>query len=132
MRFWYPASIDQGCQPAEYTSAGVWNYFSDVTKLPLPQVKTNSCLNAPVASGAHPVVVFTQGYTGTFTDYTFLCEDLASLGYVVASIDHTYEATAVEFPDGRVVKSMVAGISQIHGAPIIKRCLSPCPCAWTT
>jgi dienelactone hydrolase len=96
-----------GCKRAEYTSAGVWNYFSELTKLPLPQVKTNSCLNAPVANGLHPVVIFTHGYTGTFTDYTFLFEDLASRGYVVASIDHTYEATAVEFPDGRLVKSMV-------------------------
>ena len=33
-------------------------------------------------------------------------EDLASRGYVVASVDHTYEATAVEFPDGRVIRSI--------------------------
>jgi len=56
--------------------------------------------------GPHPVVVFTHGYTGTFTDYTFLFEDLASRGYVVAAVDHTYEATAVEFLDGRLVKSV--------------------------
>lgn len=68
--------------------------------------KTNSCTNAPVTGGAHPVIVFTHGYTGTFTDYTFLFEDLASRGYVVVSVDHTYEATAVEFPDGRLVKSV--------------------------
>jgi predicted dienelactone hydrolase len=60
-----------------------------------------------MAGGAHPVVVFTPGYTGTFTDYTFLLEDLASRGYVVASVDHTYEATIVEFPDGTLIKSAV-------------------------
>jgi predicted dienelactone hydrolase len=60
-----------------------------------------------VAEGEHPVVVFSHGYTATFTDYTFLFEDLASRGYVVASIDHTREATAVEFPDGRFVASAV-------------------------
>ncbi len=107
VRFWYPASADKDCKPAEYTSARVWSYFSELTMLPLPQVTTKSCLEAPVADGAHPVVVFTHGYTGIFTDYTFLFEDLASRGYVVASIDHTYEATAVEFPDGRFVKSVV-------------------------
>ena len=53
------------------------------------------------------MVVFTHGFTGTFTDYTFIFEDLASRGYVVASVDHTYEATAVEFPDGRFVKSVL-------------------------
>ena len=51
--------------------------------------------------------MFTHGYTATFTDYSFIFEDLASRGYVVASVDHTYEATAVEFPDGRFVKSVL-------------------------
>jgi predicted dienelactone hydrolase len=64
-------------------------------------------MDAPITEGSHPVVVFTHGYTGTFTDYTFLAEDLASRGYVVASVDHTYEATAVQFPDGRLVKSVL-------------------------
>lgn len=107
VRFWYPASLAQGCKLAEYTSAKVWSSFSELKKVALPHVTTNSCWNAPVAGGPHPVVVFTHGYTGTFTDYTFLFEELASRGYVVASVDHTYEATAVEFPDGRLVKSVV-------------------------
>jgi dienelactone hydrolase len=106
VRFWYPASIGQGCEPAEYTSQRVWNYFSELLGTPLPEVKTNSCLDAPITGGPHPVIVFTHGYTGTFTDYTFLFEDLASRGYVVASVDHTSEATAVEFPNGRFVKSV--------------------------
>ena len=106
VRFWYPASTGESCQSATYTSPEVWNYFSQLTSLPLPEVRTNSCLDAPVAEGSYPVVVFTHGYTGTFTDYTFLFEDLASRGYVVAAVDHTYEATAVEFPDGRLVKSV--------------------------
>jgi dienelactone hydrolase len=106
VRFWYPASLDQGCEPAEYTSPTVWSYFSRLAEFALPEVKTNSCQDAPATGGAHPVIVFTHGYTGTFTDYTFLFEDLASRGYVVASVDHTYEATAVDFPDGRLVKSI--------------------------
>jgi dienelactone hydrolase len=106
VRFWYPASLGQGCEPAEYTSPAVWSYFSQLAEFPLPEVKTNSCQDAPATGGAHPVVVFTHGYTGTFTDYTSLFEDLASRGYVVASVDHTYEATAVEFPNGRLVKSV--------------------------
>jgi dienelactone hydrolase len=107
VRFWYPASLTQACKPADYASPRVWSYFSQLVGVPLPQVITNSCLNAPVADGLHPVVVFTHGYTGTFTDYTFIAEDLASRGYVIASVDHTYEATAVEFPDGRFVKSVL-------------------------
>jgi dienelactone hydrolase len=107
VRFWYPATGSENCTPADYTMPRIWSYFARLTKLPLPAVATNSCLNATVEDGAHPMVVFTHGYTGTFTDYTFLFEDLASRGYVVASIDHTYEATAMEFPDGRFVKSVL-------------------------
>ena len=105
VRFWYPAALNQACELADYTSPKTWSYFSQLLGIPLPTVKTNSCLNAPVASGRHPVVVFTHGYTGTFTDYTFLFEDLASRGYIVASVNHTYEATATDFPDGRFVMS---------------------------
>ncbi len=107
VRFWYPASMAQACKPAEYTPPQVWSYFAKLRKVALPEVTTNSCWEAPVSGGPHPVVVFTHGYTGTFTDYTFLFEDLASRGYVVASVDHTYEATAVEFPDGRMIKSVM-------------------------
>jgi pimeloyl-ACP methyl ester carboxylesterase len=106
VRLWYPASPNQICAPAVYTAPLVWSHFSQLLGVPLPDVKTNSCLDAAVSRGAHPVVVFTPGYTATFTDYTFLFEDLASRGYVVVSIDHTSEATAVEFPDGRFVKSV--------------------------
>ena len=106
VRFWYPTSLGTLCNAADYTSPRVWSYFSQLLGVALPQVSTNSCLDAPVADGPHPVVVFSPGFTGTFTDYTFLLEDLASRGYVVAAVDHTYDATAVEFPDGRLEKSV--------------------------
>src|SRR5262249_3113551 len=106
VRVWYPAAYGTHCSAAEYTSPQVWSYFSTLVGVPLPHVSTNSCLNAPVADGRHPVVVFSPGFTATFTDYTFLLEDLASRGYLVAAINHTYDATAVEFPDGRLEKSL--------------------------
>ena len=106
VRFWYPRAIKSECRPAPYSDPAVWNYFSKLLNVPLPVVRTNSCLAAPILEGAWPVVVFTHGYTGTFTDYTFLFEDLASRGYIVASVDHTYEAAAVALPDGRLVKSV--------------------------
>ena len=113
IRFWYPASVGQGCKPAEYTSPKAWAYISQITHVDLPEIKTNSCLNAPITHGPHAVIVVTHGYTGTFTDYTFLAEELASRGYVIASVAHTYETTAVEFPDGRLVKSVFGS----HFAP---------------
>lgn len=109
VRLWYPASLkpNQGCTPAEYTSPAVWKYFAQLVGVrPFP-VTTNSCSHAPIMGGVHPVVVFTPGFTATFTDYTFLMEDLASRGYIVVSVAHTYETTAVEFSDGRLARSVV-------------------------
>jgi dienelactone hydrolase len=107
VRFWYPTALAQGCKPAAYTSPKVWSYFSKLMGIQGPEVESNSCQDAPIADGVHPVVVLTPGYTGTFTDYTFILEDLASRGYVVESVDHTYEATAVEFPDARLVPGLL-------------------------
>jgi len=41
-------------------------------------------------------------FTNSRSTLTALAEDLASHGYVVAGIDHTYESHATAFPDGRV------------------------------
>jgi pimeloyl-ACP methyl ester carboxylesterase len=59
---------------------------------------------APILRTARrlPVVIFSHGLGGTGFNYTCLIEDLVSRGYVVASIEHTYTALAVWFPDGRV------------------------------
>ena len=109
IRVWYPVSSHSNelCKPSEYTSPKVWTYFAQLVGVAPFPVTTNSCLGAPLAEGAHPVVLLTPGYTGTSSDYTFLTEELASRGYVVMAVNHTYEATAVEFPDGRLVKSHV-------------------------
>ncbi|MGA2537448.1 MAG: hypothetical protein ABSF53_15630 [Terracidiphilus sp.] len=50
-----------------------------------------------------PVVILSHGLGGTGLEYASLIEDLVSHGYVVAAIEHTYTASAVVFPDGKVV-----------------------------
>ena len=106
VRLWYPALRADRCTAAPYTSPKVWAYLADLLHLPAPSVQTNSCWQAPALQGAHPVILASHGYTGLFTDYTFLFEDLASRGYVVASVAHTYETTVVQFPDGTLRTSV--------------------------
>lgn len=50
-----------------------------------------------------PVLLFSPGAFMTCFQYTSAIEDLVSHGYVVAAIEHTYEAFAVAFPDGKVI-----------------------------
>ncbi|KAI3395359.1 hypothetical protein diail_1415 [Diaporthe ilicicola] len=66
---------------------------------------SRSYLNAPLADSELPILIFGHGWGGTRLIYTAQMEDLASQGWVVVGVDHTYEAIAVEFPDGRVLTS---------------------------
>ncbi|GHE26179.1 lipase [Streptosporangium violaceochromogenes] len=69
---------------------------------------THARAGAPVdrRAGRLPVVLFGPGDGGPRTLGTTLVEDLAARGYLVVTVDHTYEADQVEFPGGRVVRAV--------------------------
>jgi dienelactone hydrolase len=70
----------------------------------LSTTRTNAVSDAAPAGHqrALPLIVLSPGFTNSRSALTALAEDLASHGYVVAGIDHTYESFATAFPDGRV------------------------------
>lgn len=68
----------------------------------LSRTRTNAYTDVRPAPGRHPLVVLSPGFTAPRTSLTALAEDLASHGYAVAAIDHTYENFAETFPDGRL------------------------------
>ena len=100
VQLWYPAQPSHN-RLARYREPRETNLLSSYQSV----LRTNSRLDAPVAhAGApFPVILFNHAWRGRRTNDTFLTEELASQGYVVASIDHTYNASLVAFPDGRVV-----------------------------
>ncbi|MFF5249174.1 alpha/beta hydrolase family protein [Streptosporangium sp. NPDC000095] len=70
--------------------------------------RTHARVGAPVEprAGRLPVVLFGSGDGGPRTLGTTLVEDLASRGYLVVTVDHTYEADQVEFPGRRLVRAL--------------------------
>jgi len=50
-----------------------------------------------------PLLIFSHGMGTVSQIYTALLEDLASHGYVIAAVNHTYDAWLTVFPDGRRV-----------------------------
>lgn len=66
-------------------------------------VVTQSYQGAPIASTDFPVLIFSHGFTGSRLLYTAQIEDLVGQGWIVAAVDHTYDAIVVEFPDGTLV-----------------------------
>jgi predicted dienelactone hydrolase len=58
-----------------------------------------------------PVLIFNHCFgIGDHLQSTALVEDLASHGYIVASINHTFGSHATAFPDGRIVRHDDAGL----------------------
>ncbi|WP_437279116.1 alpha/beta fold hydrolase [Sorangium sp. So ce375] len=68
-------------------------------------IVTHARVGVPLADdGApYPVLLFSHGFGMLRADYTSLVEELASHGFVVASISHTYDTELTVFPDGRAV-----------------------------
>ncbi len=54
-------------------------------------------------TGRFPLLVFAPGLGINSTTYTSMIQELVSHGYIIASIEPTYEVAAIAFPDGRVV-----------------------------
>ncbi|WP_433519599.1 hypothetical protein ACQP2T_31060 [Nonomuraea sp. CA-143628] len=72
--------------------------------------KRRAKTGVPVAHGApKPVALFSPGFGFPRETYTAIVDDLASRGYVVVSLSHTYESAAVEFPDGRLELAVSEG-----------------------
>jgi dienelactone hydrolase len=90
--------------------------WSDVVSGAIGSHAQNS---APIARAPHqfPVVIFSPGAFGTSFEYSGAIENLVSHGYVVASIEHTYETFAVAYPDGKVKSLPMKRIQQQYLAP---------------
>ncbi len=120
---WYPATDVARFPLAPHMSPGAAAHFgsgagngmlgSSLYGIPPDAVdfaatRTSGHLGAPVARHARPfpVVLYSPGAGDPRTWETTVVQDLASRGYVVVTIDHTYDASEVEFPGGRVVDSL--------------------------
>ena len=106
---WYPAASSGGRRARYMTPAesGLQLTSRGITGVPpgvLSTVRANAVSGAAPSGGqlALPLVVLSPGFTNSRSTLTALAEDLASHGYAVAGIDHTYESFATAFPDGRV------------------------------
>ncbi|MEH1123203.1 alpha/beta hydrolase family protein [Micromonospora sp. CPCC 206061] len=105
---WYPASLPIG-RPAAYLTEREAAALAAARRLPLDPadvaaIRTSAGLDSPPrpAPRRHPLVVLSPGFSLPAATLTGLAEELASRGYVVAGIDHTYESSGVELPGGRL------------------------------
>jgi predicted dienelactone hydrolase len=99
----------------------------------LSLVRTHSYLDAPIsdAQPSYPVLIFSHGYIGFVDQNLTQMEELASHGYVVCSIAHTYHAVVTVFPDGRVVPTDSALVSDFMAGNFSARDMAEHLRIWT-
>jgi predicted dienelactone hydrolase len=86
---WYPALIPAGAEERTYYEAAM--PLPPAPGAPKTFITAGKALRdaKPVTGKTFPLVVVSHGYPGSRTFLTYLTENLASKGYVVAAIDHT-------------------------------------------
>src|ERR671938_113727 len=117
---WYPTDVRQGQRvpyfeaqdrlPAMLDIYPSW-FFNDFR-----QIDTHAIMS-PVLSDERatwPVVLFSPGWGASREDYTGLCADLASRGYVVVALTHPYESVVSVLVSGQVVGT--SGNASMFGA----------------
>lgn len=89
--------------------------LSDVPGDALSRTRTNAWSDATPAGSRHslPLVVLSPGFTWPRSSLSSLAEELASRGYVVVGIDHTYETFATTFPDGRITRCAACDLEDV-------------------
>lgn len=108
VQVWYPAVARRGAPASPYLAPAVARSVAraaGVFAAQLSGVRARSAGGAPPARGRFPVVVFSPGYGEPSALYTGLLEDLASRGFVVMGVDHTYETSIVALPRGQLIRA---------------------------
>lgn len=86
---WYPAVVPQGSEARTTYDFRLPSRpgAPPAAVIPLPGLALRDA--APVRNESFPLVVVSHGYPGSRLLLTYLTENLASKGYIVAAIDHT-------------------------------------------
>jgi predicted dienelactone hydrolase len=111
VQVWYPAEPVETIQPIPWSEdwevvapavarlLGYPSWFLNYTRY----TDSHAAPMIPVAAGTFPVVIYSHGWTGFRTNAVNQIENLASHGYIVVALDHTYAAVTTRFQDGEVV-----------------------------
>jgi len=104
---WYPTHASKKVKQSAYKPSFIKNspWLLRWAIYPISFV-AHDTIDVPLAhdQDKYPVVIFSHGFSFGTDCHQALCQELASQGYIVVGINHTYDCQLVEFPDGRVIK----------------------------
>lgn len=111
---WYPTDSTKNLKQAKWLAEGnlVPRTLVKSLLIPMPsfildqvaKIDSNSYKNAHLSQELqeYPILIISHGWRGFRELHADFAEDLASNGYIVFSIDHSYGSEAVKFEDGSV------------------------------
>jgi dienelactone hydrolase len=113
--FYYPATPAANAEPAPYINPEARQALAtvgipfDVTGM----INGHVYEDEPVASGqdTYPVLIFSPGFGAQPAFYSALLTELASQGYIIAVITHTYSIPVTRFPNGDLIMANGAGMN---------------------
>ena len=112
---WYPARSASGYPRQPYMPPGVARDVDESGSFGLARpgevdwgaIRTDAAREAPADNhSSRPIVLNSPSLQYSRALGTSTALELASRGYVVVTMDHTYEAPAVQFPNGRVERKV--------------------------
>lgn len=114
VQVWYPSEKSDSLKRAPYIKdlPEVAKGLEKQSGIPsllfshLKYVKSHSYVNAKISvkQQKYPLLIFSHGFGLLRNINTFEVEELASHGYIVVGIDHSYDSAATVFSNGRVAK----------------------------
>ncbi|MFH1644399.1 MAG: hypothetical protein ABIA74_04460 [bacterium] len=118
VKIWYPNSPKFSEKPTTPLAPDLINYIKKNQKLlwlfvcarPIyTYAKPNAQIVSSETKQSFPIIFFSHGRGPCDYDSNVAqCEELASHGYVVIGINHTYSSIFTKFPDGRIIDGMKA------------------------
>lgn len=118
VQVWYPAQAGIGKYAPFVPDPQILRYMAGEYGLPeftfqhLKHITSHAYSGAEISSAqtAYPLILANPGNGSSRFLHTSQAENLASHGYIVAVIDHTYNTFATKFPDGRITTSTTNGL----------------------
>ncbi|MET0326252.1 MAG: hypothetical protein ABW219_13590, partial [Ilumatobacteraceae bacterium] len=113
---WYPIERTSSGAPAELLP-GPWTPIADQIGVDGQGVHTHAVTDAPAADRRSPVLLLSpSGFSPLLLGS--LAEELASHGYVVVGVNHTFETAVTVFADGRVATMNPAALGGALGPQV--------------
>ncbi|GAK08111.1 alpha/beta fold hydrolase [Geomicrobium sp. JCM 19038] len=123
VQFWYPASEVNGGKRAPYHEhANVFvDEFFKTNGIPGFLIQSFAKQSTPIyqdvpiinADNPFPVVFFSHGFGGNRSQNYYQVSELASHGYIVIGIDHTYYSPGTVFKDGTIPGALEFHVSEL-------------------